>query len=970
MSDFLKKLSRDPFAPIDGASIVSVDELGNGYDYRGTLIAPKFEAPQQSWGEAALGVLTAPQRLGGAVYDSLTPYQFPHLTSTPMNRAGAGQPITGGSGDGGWQVPPIIGEGVNALTAVGDAYTQGMSEDEMRDRALGMASMMFAGGGPAMALERSLPQAGVSLGDRLMAKYLNWRYPEERSPAPGTSSETLAWRHGADLNTNDILQRYSPKDDASRNVSRVQDTLKQFSDAEIARADFLDKLAQDMFGTDLLLLTKEQTQQLANAADGISKSTKKGKFDVLDGGLYSNASKEGAVPAIVASQADSLPMGQASIRAYHGMDGPVLGGAFDGPSFWATDRPATASRYAEGLHRGPKFEATAPNVLPVDMAGKIYDATGLENKIGIFDIARQNARESGADIIKYIGGNYEAINRGTVRSATTGETLFSNASKEGAVPGIASALGKSEPAIEQVWGPKFDILMGQQYRMADAGSDLSTMYDILSAKLSKASGIGPDMRAAMEAKRAEILNDMGPEGRRAAGIPDAPLQGVLAANSDSRPALLASALGQEEGYAGGGRVRSWTGSNEAWNSLTPFQKAAAMALMEADAANIDDARNALGAMVNRAKRDGVDIGEHVSKPIYQPTIEPAQERRLGRIMSMPQFSDLTGWAERRWSGQEPDNVQGATHFLAPERTMVALTAREPNKYRSWPKWTGYNPETGSYKNVVLRDGSHAFVAPEGTYSAPGKDQGSINGGYGVPPTGYAGVAGDVVTADAGHEVKPEYEAAPTPVRPLPTPTSSYAVASSEAPASTADAKPSFDFMKLASLFSEPEPAPAPQVQLMPIQAFQTQGTPIEATTPYRSTFAHGGQVRGLPDGSEPIHAGPLHSTVPGRTDHLPITVAAGSFVLPADIVSSLGEGNTNAGMETVSKMFPLPPVRRADGGRVPIAAAGGEFVIAPETVAALGNGDLDAGHELLDQFVRRARAQNIQRLRALPGPEK
>ena len=32
----------------------------------------------------------------------------------------------------------------------------------------------------------------------------------------------------------------------------------------------------------------------------------------------------------------------------------------------------------------------------------------------------------------------------------------------------------------------------------------------------------------------------------------------------------------------------------------------------------------------------------------------------------------------------------------------------------------------------------------------------------------------------------------------------------------------------------------------------------------------------------------LHSTVPGRTDKLPIQVPSGSFVIPADVVSGLG----------------------------------------------------------------------------------
>lgn len=160
----------------------------------------------------------------------------------------------------------------------------------------------------------------------------------------------------------------------------------------------------------------------------------------------------------------------------------------------------------------------------------------------------------------------------------------------------------------------------------------------------------------------------------------------------------------------------WTSSNDVWARLTPYQKAAAMALMEADGANPNDARNALGAMINRAGRSGEDLGAHVSRSIYQPTIEPSQEARLGRIMANPRFNDLAGWAERRASGNESDPVNGATHFLAPERTMLGLEAQNPRKYRSWRSWAGFDPETNAYRGVIMRDGSHAFLAPEGAYS--------------------------------------------------------------------------------------------------------------------------------------------------------------------------------------------------------------------------------------------------------------
>lgn len=131
-------------------------------------------------------------------------------------------------------------------------------------------------------------------------------------------------------------------------------------------------------------------------------------------------------------------------------------------------------------------------------------------------------------------------------------------------------------------------------------------------------------------------------------------------------------------------------------------------------------------------------------------------------------------------------------------------------------------------------------------------------------------------------------------------------------------------------------------------------------------FASGGRV------DEPVHAGPLHSTVAGRTDHLPISVMAGSYVVPADIISALGEGNTNAGMQIVESLFPAQPqkLEYARGGKVPIAAAGGEFVLTPEQVAAIGGGDLEAGQEILDHWVTQTRAHTIDTLSKLPGPAK
>lgn len=148
--------------------------------------------------------------------------------------------------------------------------------------------------------------------------------------------------------------------------------------------------------------------------------------------------------------------------------------------------------------------------------------------------------------------------------------------------------------------------------------------------------------------------------------------------------------------------------------------------------------------------------------------------------------------------------------------------------------------------------------------------------------------------------------------------------------------------------------------------------PRSAPNPKDYGFAEGGVV---PEGVEDFElgfSGPLTSPVPGRTDHLPLEVTAGSFVIPADVVSALGEGNTSAGIEVLGEMFPeeAPQLVFAAGGRVPIMAAGGEHVLSPEQVAKVGGGDLNRGHDVLDTFVLSVRKDHINTLKALPGPAK
>jgi len=135
--------------------------------------------------------------------------------------------------------------------------------------------------------------------------------------------------------------------------------------------------------------------------------------------------------------------------------------------------------------------------------------------------------------------------------------------------------------------------------------------------------------------------------------------------------------------------------------------------------------------------------------------------------------------------------------------------------------------------------------------------------------------------------------------------------------------------------------------------------------------AAGGGVDGAGEGGKTF-SGPLHAASGGRTDVLPVDVAAGSYVLPADLVSALGEGNTTHGIKVIEQMFPAqnPNLTFASGGKVPIIAAGGEHVLSPEQVAAVGGGDLNHGHAILDAFVKNTRNDTINTLKSLPGPQK
>lgn len=195
-------------------------------------------------------------------------------------------------------------------------------------------------------------------------------------------------------------------------------------------------------------------------------------------------------------------------------------------------------------------------------------------------------------------------------------------------------------------------------------------------------------------------------------------------------------------------------------------------------------------------------------------------------------------------------------------------------------------------------------------------------------------------------------------------------------------------------------------------------------------FAKGGSVPKRDDGgpienalqrseaSATYHPGGLlNSAGPGRTDTINTNVPTGAYVVPADVVSGTGEGNTLAGSAIIDRIFssqphgiqarpiregrgvkiPNPPsseprqpptgVQRgatidtaaindagayAKGGKVndekaPVVLAGGEMVIHPNKI--IGKfGSLKRGHRILDHWVVLERRKIAKEMLKLPNP--
>lgn len=98
----------------------------------------------------------------------------------------------------------------------------------------------------------------------------------------------------------------------------------------------------------------------------------------------------------------------------------------------------------------------------------------------------------------------------------------------------------------------------------------------------------------------------------------------------------------------------------------------------------------------------------------------------------------------------------------------------------------------------------------------------------------------------------------------------------------------------------------------------------------------------------------------GQDDLIPAELEDGDFIIPADVVSALGSGSTDAGMQSLSQMVleavgeqGLTPT--ALGASVPALLSNGEFRIPKAAVLAFGRGSIEEGSRLLYDMMEQVR---------------
>ena len=131
------------------------------------------------------------------------------------------------------------------------------------------------------------------------------------------------------------------------------------------------------------------------------------------------------------------------------------------------------------------------------------------------------------------------------------------------------------------------------------------------------------------------------------------------------------------------------------------------------------------------------------------------------------------------------------------------------------------------------------------------------------------------------------------------------------------------------------------------------------------TMKDGGEVE------KGVSHGLLTGSTPGRADKINTSVRDNTFIIPAHVVSALGQGSTMAGAAALDKMFPKSK-KQGDSGKkgdhVPVALSDGEYRVPPEHVLTVGKGDMARGHRLLKMACEHITNKAAEQLKHMPKP--
>ena len=138
---------------------------------------------------------------------------------------------------------------------------------------------------------------------------------------------------------------------------------------------------------------------------------------------------------------------------------------------------------------------------------------------------------------------------------------------------------------------------------------------------------------------------------------------------------------------------------------------------------------------------------------------------------------------------------------------------------------------------------------------------------------------------------------------------------------------------------------------------------------------YGGDTGYSPTGESLLAQGGLAGLAAGG-------MSKGGFVVPADVVSALGNGSTDAGLRALNKKLAATPIKgKGDGlsdsiptsidGKQPARVADGEAYISPQTVAKIGGGDAKKGakklYAMMDRIRQQAHGKKSQQRRVNPN---